>query len=185
PQIYPLSLHDALPILTGTLTTPEGEPFASREFAVSYRTRGGFGSRGGSTDASGRFRCNIGGYAADRRCTLQFRAGSPLRPGEESIELEERELVRGRNDLGVVQLREQQTLLAGRLVPDRGVTVTQVHLQVHRQQDGRWSQDWSLQPKWSDDGAFSFPGAATRGEPLRLVVGGGPYLPVDPIDCKV
>src|SRR5690606_41692601 len=86
PQIYPLSLHDALPILTGTLTTPEGEPFASREFAVSYRTRGGFGSRGGSTDASGRFRCNIGGYAADRRCTLQFRAGSPLRPGEERSE---------------------------------------------------------------------------------------------------
>ena len=172
-------------ILTGTLTTPQGEPFASRAFTVSYRNGGGFGSRGGSTDAGGGFRCNLGGNAVDGRCTLQFRAGSSLRPGEESVELEERELVRGRNDLGSVQLMPEQTLLAGRLACEAGVTVTRVHLELHRQQDGRWSQDWNLQPEWSDDGAFSFPGSATPGERMRLVVGSGSYLPVEPIDCKV
>jgi len=172
-------------ILVGTLLKPTKEPFASGAFRIAYRYTGGSGSLAGSTDNQGRFRCNIGSYVLDEQTTLTFSSVRQLAPEEFSVELSERELQAGKNDLGEVMIVGSRVLLAGRLVRDEGVAAPWVQMEVQRQEEGRWRQDWQLQPKFEDDGTFSIRGGMPANEPLRLVVREGPFLPVPPIDCKV
>jgi len=172
-------------ILTGELREAGGAPFAGREFQVVYRYGHGSGSGAGTTDELGRFRCNLGGYVDGQLATMTFRSGRTRGAAELSIELPPRELRAGHNDLGEVVFADARVLLAGRFVCDEGVDARHLYLQVERKVDERWHQDWQLRPETRDDGTFELRGSVPDGEPLRLVVQKGAFLPVDPIDCEV
>jgi hypothetical protein len=172
-------------LFIGTLLDASGAPFANRKFSISARMRGGMSSREERTDDRGRLRCYLDTHVIADHVALTLGTPQLERDNPLSVELPPRKVQAGINDLGEVRLLPQVVLLAGRLVCDAGVDVQQVYMNVERRQDQRWTQEWQLRPEWKADGTFMVRGGMRTGEPLRLVVQEGPYVPVQSIECKV
>lgn len=174
-------------IVTGTLLQPDRAPFAMGSLQITFRADGSMGTRTARTDAQGRMRCNLSSYAKGEQGKLSLAtsesAGESNSADGVAVEMPPRALHAGLNDLGELQLAPVAILVAGRLRCDDGITATQVQFDVQRMQGQQWQQEWNLRPKWLD-GTFSLRAGIPAGEPLRLVVRDGAYLPVEPIECK-
>lgn len=173
-------------VLAGTLHDPDDEPLRDQPFVVRYKTDRGSGSMNVTTNAEGTFRCALGMHAIGASTVFSFRCndgGTQVgRDAKYSLELPARTVEAGLLDLGVVRLEASKPVLAGRLVRGPGVDAGRVFLQVQRRQGERWQDDWQLQVTFDGD-RFTVPGSVREGEPLRVSVQKGPYLPVEPIEC--
>lgn len=169
----------------GRMLGPDGAPLAARVLMFGYRCANGMGITETRTDAEGRFRWYAGTYPVGKAATIAVATSQGERTNPMAVELSEPHVVKGDNDLGDVQLEPHRTLLAGRLVRAEGVDVAQVQLEVERRRGDRWDNHYQWRPEWQPDGTFAVRGVAPEGEPLRLVVREGKYLPVEPIECAV
>lgn len=169
----------------GRMLGPDGAPLAARVLMFGYRCANGMGNAEARTDAEGRFRWHAGAYPVGQVTTIVIATSHRERTNPMAVELPERPVVKGDNDLGDVQVELHRTLLAGRLVRGEGVDVAQVQLEIERKRGDRWHNDYQWRPEWQPDGTFAVRGVAPAGEPLRLVVRDGKYLPVEPIECAV
>lgn len=171
-------------ILTGTLLQQDGAAFAERAFMVSYRADGNSGSRSARTDANGRMRCNLSHYAKGLQATLGFATMPSPGAAGMAVELPPRKLQAGVLDLGEVRLQPFGILIAGRLHCDEGVDCKRANFEFERKVGERWNQEFNLYPDWQPDGSFVAHSGIAKGEPMRLIVHEGAYLPVEPIGFR-
>src|SRR5262249_12796120 len=153
-------------ILTGLLTRSEGTPLASQQLSVKFTYEHGFTSRNLRTGTDGRLRVNLSSYPRDREGTVGFTTDAMTNQDGLAVELRPRRLQAGINDLGEVRLVPFVVLVAGRLRCDEGVSVRQVQLEIERKQDGRWTQEYNLYPRWLPDGSFSVRCGTPAGLPM-------------------
>jgi hypothetical protein len=171
-------------ILVGVLLRPDGSPLAKERPMISCRAGGSFGLVQIQTGSDGRMRYNAGGHFAGATSVIALETDPALRDNPLALQLPPHALTAGINDLGELHLEPKRVLVAGRLVCDAGIQVRRVSLTVERRESRGWTQVPNLRPDWQDDGTFSVRSGIPSGEPLRLAVGAGPYLPVEPIECK-
>ena len=169
----------------GRMLGPDGTALVSSVLLFGYRCANGLGNAEARTDSEGRFRWYAGTYPVGQAATIAVAISHRERTNPMAVELPGHQVVKGDNDLGDVQLERHRTLLAGRLVRGEGVDVAQVQLEIERRRGDRWNNDYQWRPEWQPDGTFAVRGVAPEGEPLRLVVREGKYLPVEPIECAV
>ncbi|HEX6813078.1 MAG TPA: hypothetical protein VF384_15750 [Planctomycetota bacterium] len=170
-------------VLTGTLLDAEGLPLATSQFSATCKFKNGMSSRNGRTDASGRFRLALPSLPAGQQIALSFDTKVASLADPQACELPPRLLTKGRNDLGEVRLARHSLLVAGKVVMAAGGEPPRVHIQVERQQDGRWQQEWNLHPEWGEGGAFTMRSGITKGTPIRLSLQASNFLPIAPIEC--
>lgn len=170
-------------VVCGVLVGLDGHPLTDTPFQVAATFTRGSVSDGARTDAAGRFRVGLGnGFELDD-AKMTFKVGNDV--DVIAADLPRRALVKGENDLGEVRLAAAAVLLAGRVVMADGGKPVQVQLELERQHDKGWRQDWTIWPTWNDDATFVFKGAEEKGARLRLVVHADGWLPIDPIEVAV
>jgi hypothetical protein len=169
-------------VLTGTLLDAEGLPLVTSQFSATCTYKNGMTSQSARTDASGRFRVALRSPAGQQVVpSFDTKVGNMADP--QACELPPRLLTKRRNDLGEVRLARHSILVAGKVVMEAGGEPTQVQIQVERQKDGRWQQEWNLFPEWGKAGEFSMRSGIAKGTPIRLSVQTNTFLPVAPIEC--
>lgn len=172
-------------ILTGILVGPDSEPLAKQKYLATYRSKRGTGSRTATTDESGRFRVNLGGSVAAKKCQLSIQLRGTPGQAQPTVEIADRIVIAGIQDLGRVLLTAPRVLLAGRVVCDPSMQQVQPHVSIERYIGSRWTQLYNQRLTWQKDGTFVLNGGMSEGTQLMLKVGAGAYLPVDPIECQV
>ncbi|HEX6810093.1 MAG TPA: hypothetical protein VF384_00595 [Planctomycetota bacterium] len=173
-------------ILLATLRLADGKPVAARTFTVSCRSGNDVSSNDVRSGTTGRMRCNLGNCATSEDCVVCISSDAEGHLAALALELPPRGLTAGINDLGELRIEPQGVLVAGRFVPDAGIRGSWAQLGFERRLGNDWVQQehWRMQLEQLPDGTFRCTSAIPAGAPIRVLVSDGPYLPVDPIECK-
>lgn len=168
-------------VLTGVLLDADGRPFAGSAYTVACHYARGMSGQNGMTDGAGRFRIGVGSHPAGQQATVSFDTKMGRSSDPQAVELPPRQLTKGRNDLGEIRLGRHGVLVQGKVTCDWPTEPPPVQLQIERKREGRWQQEWNLQPEWQGT-AFTLHGGIAAGTPMRLVVQTNAFLPVAPIE---
>ena len=170
-------------IVVGTLLLPTDAPYAAQHPVLSYLAENHRGMTTLRTDERGRLRCNLGPGAAGQLTKLHFASRPGTRDAGLFADLPARPLQSGINDLGAVRLAPFGVLVAGRLLCDPGITLQQVAFALEQKHGRTWLPVHNLKTQWQT-GRFTVRGDLPEVEALRIRVFDGPYLPVEPIECR-
>ncbi|MCU0867485.1 MAG: hypothetical protein MUC36_27195 [Planctomycetes bacterium] len=178
-------------VMTGRMLRDDGQPLAEQFVHGNYDATVSMGGTQIRTDAAGRFVWWVGSRQPDRKDAVklellafdwQSEGSAPLR-----IEVQPRELVVGRNDLGDLRFGVAELVVSGRFAfdsPGGARTWFEVaRLDERRRQASTesWRRVDGLQVEVRDDGTFEVRGKLAPGR-QRLEVRSQHHLPVEPVE---
>ncbi len=183
---------EELYVLRGQFTGPDGAWLANGTVQANYDFEVMSGGGLVETDAQGRFVWLLTKGYKDRAqieslvFSQQFADGTPAR----TLSVTPREIHRGVNDLGVLQLSNGPLVVSGKLQFDTPQTVSRGWFEVQalsdrrgRNGEERWERVDKLTKSVRDDGTFE-----VRGDALpvrhRLAFRWGGHLPIAPVEFR-
>lgn len=169
-------------VVIGRAVDTDGKAIVATQLICECLTRTGMRGALGRSDESGRFRFQFGAEQTATDAIVRLRTHEIPGTSANSAELEPRALVKGENDLGEVVLLKPRAIVSGKLIVDGEQDPRTIRMQVDRQQESRWSQEYNLHPQIAADGSFRIVGSSPEGTPLRLTVQCDRFLPVEPIE---
>ncbi len=179
--------------LRGQFTGPDGAWLANATVQANFDFEVMSGGGTVETDAQGRFVWLLTKGYKDRAqikslvFSQQFADGTPAR----TLSVTPREIHRGVNDLGVLQLSAGALVVSGKLQFDTPQTVSRGWFEVQalsdwrgRNGEERWDRQDKLTTSVRDDGTFEVRGDAM---PVRhrLAFRWGGHLPIAPVEFRV
>jgi len=129
---------DRHPTLSGRLVDEHGVPQKGYWYATHMQPARGYWNDYFETSEDGRFHVSIPKLFGNRKTRrgVLFRRTLPNRRQQAWIDLDRREVLPGRNELGDVVLRPAPVLVQGRVVDDTGSGVGNVRLNVYQGSEG-------------------------------------------------
>lgn len=183
---------DSIFVLTGRLLGPDGKLFTNAKVTANFDL--GITSGGGQveTDAQGRFVwLTTKGYKDTAQIKHLVLSHSPVGSSPLRVSVPPRDITRGINDLGDLQLTTGPLVVSGRFDLESAETKTHVQFNVQRLNDRRrrdgtetWDSLQGVTTAQHPDSTFEVRGETQPGR-YRLFFPGYSHLPISPIEFVV